>query len=112
MINNILTCFAALTVLLFAGCAAPSITWYKDGATEASFLADQEACRYEALKNSEGFGPNFGKSYATAIHRSEITNACLRQKGYTTQPPGITKQKPFKPIPVDIMENGQIKRIN
>lgn len=86
---------------VLSGCASGP-TWYKDGATQASFDADKAECRYEAIKNGGSFDPSFGKSYAVAMHRDEITIACLRHKGYSQEAQAYAKQEPFKPVPVEL----------
>lgn len=90
---------ATVSIVLIAitGCAN-SPTWYKSGATQASFEADRAECEYEALKHGGAMSPSFGTSYAVAMHRNEIAVACMRQKGYSQEP--YQKQDPFTPVQV------------
>lgn len=100
-----------VAMALLGGCAATGPTWYKQGATQASFDADKAECRYEAIKYGGAFDPSFGKSYAVAMQRNDITIACLRQKGYSQQQ-GPVKQEPFVHVPVDLHTNGKKTRLN
>ena len=91
--------------MFLGGCAA-SPTWYKDGATQASFDADKAECEYEAIKYGGNAGTSVGQAYAAAMHRQDIALACMRKKGYSQTPPTQ------KPLPVTIMRDGERVRID
>ncbi|AEC22282.1 hypothetical protein PT7_P046 (plasmid) [Pusillimonas sp. T7-7] len=89
--------FVVIAVIVLAGCATAP-TWYKDGATQASFDADKAECQYEAIKHAGNYGTSVGQGYAAAMHRDSIIMACLRHKGYSTTAPTYAKQEPFTPV--------------
>lgn len=100
MIKDKIKYFMLLSLVFLAGCATAP-TWYKDGATQASFDADKAECEYEAIKYAGNSGVSVGQAYAAAMQRQDIVLACLRQKGYSTEPPK------FKPIPFLPLEKGK-----
>ena len=90
-----------LSVVVLAGCATSGPTWYKTGATQASFNADKNECQYEAVKHAGNYGTSIGQAYAAAMHRNDIVIACLRNKGYSTQEPLNVTPSPLSPVEVD-----------
>lgn len=68
-------------VLLATACAATH--FHKDGATVAQFDQEKAECEYEALKYSP-IG-RFDSALEVGFRRLEITQTCLRMKGWQQQ---------------------------
>jgi hypothetical protein len=69
----------AAVTLTFAlcGCAAPSATMQKPGATTADYENDRSQCDYDAVKHAGG-----GSGVEMGVRQFELKQACMKSKGW------------------------------
>lgn len=89
---------AILACLLGVGCAHSVKEWEKSGAERSSVDRDREQCQYEAKAatasyhstptkkgESAALGTAIGDGIVIADKQIELTNACMRARGYAPQ---------------------------
>ena len=82
--------FAALLLLIAAGCAQQQYRWEHETADQKQFNRDQSQCEYEATASTQqtdySYRTGFGQELDRAMRKADLRVLCMKAKGYIQQP--------------------------